>query len=374
VALVTPNIDAPGRHPREVELADYQYGTLDVDAEKQVRLHLDACVVCSELMNAAASALPRMRATGPMTQGPALPEEFRAALETKRVASPDEGQLWRLRGPGEHGEVAALGAIVRREDDHVWVIPVTPDSREATDLWAAQLRVANTELVMAFWTSLATPVGYEVLDVWLGWTDVQPLKELLQAQRRGEGPPTGFELGRQLDEELTAYRADLGIEFMELQEARLVSVVTDDAAADSQGDDRKRLRDVANELAAAGWAPSRLKAVAGSLTSGEAGDVLSGTRQLSDDQLARVSAALGKDLARTPTTVNWRWIRAVGYPTRRHRYERLASIKATDPWKYRGEVASHPGAVAARKSEGSIADWDQLAEQQLTALELDAGV
>lgn len=372
---MTPQTDAPpGRHLREIELADYLYGSLEVAAEKQIRLHLDACAACSERTNSAALVIPDMNAAVAATQGPALPEQFREALETKRVASPDEGQLWRLRGPGEHGEVASLGAIVRREDDHVWVVPVTPDPQEASDLWAAQLRVSNTNLVMAFWTSLASPVGYEVLDVWLGWTDVQPLKELLRAQRRGEEPPSGLELGRPLDEELAAYRADLGVEFMELQEARLVPEANAETDAEAGAGDALAPQDVAKELTQAGWPPSQLKAVAGDLTSGQAGAVLSGTRRLSDDQLARVSAALGKDLAAGPASVDWRWIRAVGYPTRRHRYERLAALKAADPWSYRSNVAAHPAAVAARKSENSILDWDQLAEQQLAALELAAGL
>ncbi|BEP13845.1 hypothetical protein acdb102_21560 [Acidothermaceae bacterium B102] len=358
---MTSQTEASDRHLREIELADYLYGSLNVDAEKQIRLHLDTCAACSELTNSAALALPEMNSAGATTQGPALPEVFRQALESKQFASPDEGQLWRLRGPGEQGEVAVLGAIVRREDDHVWVVPVTPDPQEATDLWAVQLRIANTDLVMAFWSSLSTPVGYEVLDVWLGWTDVQPLKELLAAQRRGEEPPFGFDLGRQLDEELAAYRADLGVEFLQLQEARLVP--------DSGGDQVTSGGDVAEVLTAAGWAPSQLKAVAGDLTSGEAGDVLSGNRQLTDDQLTRVSDALGRSLAAVPTTVDWRWARAVGYPTRRHRYERLAALTDEDSWQFRRGIASQPTAVAARKSEGTIADWDQLAEQQLLALE-----
>jgi hypothetical protein len=358
---VTPQSEPSDRHLREIELAEYLYGSLDVDAEKQIRLHLDTCPACSELTNSAAMALPEMNSAGATTEGPALPEVFRHALENKQYASPDEGQLWRLRGPGEHGEIAALGAIVRREDDHVWVVPVTPDPQEATDLWAAQLRIANTDLVMAFWTSLSTPIGYEVLDVWLGWTDVQPLKDLLAAQRRGEVPPSGLDLGRDLDEELAAYRADLGVEFLQMQEARLVPD-TGDAGVTSGGD-------VAEALTQAGWAPSQLKAVAGGMTSGEAADALSGNRQLTEEQLARVSEALGRDLAAAPASVDWRWARAVGYPTRRHRYERLAVLKSEDPWQFRCEIACHPAAIAARKSEGSIADWDQLAEQQLAALE-----
>lgn len=369
-----PQTEAPYRHLREIDLADYLYGSLDADAEKQVRMHLDACAACSELTNAAALALPELNQPAASTQGPTLPEELRDALAAMRVASPDEGQLWRLRGRGEHGDVAALGAIVRREDDHVWVVPVTPDPQEATDLWTAQLRIASTNLVMAFWTSLATPVGYEVLDVWLGWTDVHPLKELLRAQRRGEEPPSGLDLGRRLDEELAAYRADLGAECIELQGARLVHDAADNDAGDETERDADGPADVVEALSRAGWSPSRLKAVAGGLTSGEAGDVLSGARRLDDDQLARVSAALGTHVAASAATVDWRWVRAVAYPTRRHRYERLAAVAAADPWEYRSALASTPTAVAARKSEGSIADWDQLAEQQLAALERAAGL
>jgi hypothetical protein len=364
---VTTHTNAPGMHLRDIDLADYLYGSLDVDAEKHIRLHLDACAACSERTNRAAVSLPVMGTDGATIQGPALPEVFREALASKRVASPDEGQLWRLRGPGQDGEVAVLGAIVRREDDHVWVVPVTPDAQEATDLWTVQLRVANTDLMLAFWTSLATPVGYEVLDVWLGWTDAQPLKELLRAQRRGEDPPSGFELGRQLDEELAAYRADLGAELLELQVACLVPDIEEDATGQSA-------HDVVTELAQAGWAPSKLKAVTGDLTSGQAGAVMDGRRQLTDDQLARVTEALGKDVQTATPSVDWRWLRAVGYPTRRHRYERLAEHDQADPWTYRCRVAGNPTAVAARKSKGSVADWDQLAEQQLVALERDAGV
>jgi hypothetical protein len=364
---VTPHTDTPGGHLRDIDLADYLYGSLDVDVEKQVRQHLDACAACSERTNGASVSLPEMESEGATYQGPALPELFREAIASRRVASPDEGQLWRLRGPGENGEVAVLGAIVRREDDHVWVVPVTPDAQEATDLWTVQLRVANTDLVLAFWTSLATPVGYEVLDVWLGWTDAHPLKELLGAQRRGEDPPDGFDLGRRLDEELAAYRADLGAELIELQEARLVADTEAVAPGDIAGD-------VVADLAEAGWAPSKLKSVTGDLTSGEAGDVLAGRRKLTGDQLTRVSEALGKDVQTTAAGVEWRWLRAVGYPTRRHRYERLAQHDQIDPWTYRSQVALNPAAVAARKSEGSIADWDQLAEQQLVALERDAGL
>ncbi len=360
---MTPQTDVPDRHLREFELADYLDAALDVDAEKQVRLHLDACAACSELANSAAFAFPEMAPAGTTTQGPALPEIFRHALETSAVASPDEGQLWRLRAPGESGEIAVLGAIVRREEDHVWVVPVTPDAQEATDLWAAQLRIANTDLVMAFWASLATPVGYEVLDVWLGWTDAQPLKDLLRAQRRGEEPPRGMHLGRPLDAELAAYRADLSVEFMQLQEARLVP----DAASNEA-----ESVDVVSELARTGWKPSELKTVVGDLTSGQAGDVLAGTRQLTQDQLGRVSAALGKDLGAAAARVDWRWVVAVGHPSRRHRYERLAALAAADPWEYRSDVAAHPSAVAARNSEGSFADWDQLAEQQLVARERGA--
>lgn len=369
-----PQNEAPYRHLREVELADYLYGSLNADDEKQVRVHLDACTACSEMTNAAALALPELNPAAASTQLPTLPEEFRDALAAMRVASPDEGQLWRLRGRGEHGDVAALGAIVRREDDHVWVVPVTPDPQEATDLWTAQLRIATTNLVMAFWTSLATPVGYEVLDVWLGWTDVQPIKDLLRAQRRGEEPPSGLDLGRRLDEELAAYRADLGAECLELQGARLVPDAAEDDTGDVTERDDDAPADLVEELSRAGWSPSRLKTVAGGLTSGEAGDVLSGARRLDDDQLARVAAALGTDVASSPATIDWRWVRAVAYPTRRHRYERLAAVAATDPWDYRSRLAAKPGAVAARKSEGSIADWDQLAEQQLAALELKAGL
>lgn len=361
-----PHTEASNRHVREVELADYLYGSLDGDAEKQLRLHLDACAACSELTNSAAMTLPDLTGATTTTQVPTLPEVFRPALDARQFASPDEGQLWRLRAPGEHSEVAALGAIVRREEDHVWVVPVTPDTQEATDLWTAQLRVANTDLVMAFWTSLSTPVGYEVLDVWLGWTDVQPLKDLMAAQRRGEEPPTGFALGRPMDEELAAYRADLGIEFMELQEARLIPDVSEQSLPSGEN--------VNEALTSAGWTPSQLKAVAGGLTSGEAGDVLSGNRQLTGDQLARVEEALGKAVVAGATTIDWRWLRAVGYPTRRYRYERLAELADVDPWQFRCNIAAHPEAIAARKSEGSTGDWDQLAEQQLTALERDAGL
>lgn len=363
---VTPHTEASNWHLREVELADYLYGSLEGDAEKQIRLHLDACAACSELTNSAAMSLPERTEATTITHVPTLPEVFRPALDARQFASPDEGQVWRLRGPGEHSEIAALGAIVRREDDHVWVVPVTPDTQEATDLWTAQLRVANTDLVMAFWTSLATPVGYEVLDVWLGWTDVQPLKDLMVAQRRGEEPPAGLDLGRPMDEELAAYRADLGIEFMELQEARLIPDVSEESRPSGE--------DVIAALTSAGWMPSRLKAVAGDLTSGEAGDVLSGIRQLTGDQLARVEQALGTAVVAGATSIDWRWLRAVGYPTRRYRYERLAELAGFDPWQFRCNVASHPQAIAARKSEGSIGDWDKLAEQQLTALELEAGL
>ena len=363
---VIPHTEASNWHLREVELAEYLYGSLDGDAEKQILLHLDACAACSELTKSAAVTLPGMTEATTTTQVPTLPEVFRPALDARQFASPDEGQLWRLRAPGEHGEVATLGAIVRREDDHVWVVPVTPDTQEATDLWTAQLRVANTDLVMAFWTSLSTPVGYEVLDVWLGWTDVQPLKDLMMAQRRGEEPPTGFALGRPMDEELAAYRADLGIEFMELQEARLIP--------DVSGESHPSGEDVTAALKSAGWTPSRLKAVASGLTSGEAGDVLSGTRQLTGEQFAHVEEALGKAVVAGAASIDWRWLRAVGYPTRRHRYERLAELEGVDPWQFRCNIASHPAAIAARKSEGGIGDWDQLAEQQLRALELNAGL
>lgn len=375
---MTPQTDMSGTHYGEFELAEYHYGSLDTGAEKQVRLHLDACAACSELVNSAALTLPAppsgMTATDATRRGPALPELFRQALETNAVASPDEGQLWRLRGPGDAGEIAVLGAIVRREEDHVLVVPVTPDAQEATDLWAAQLRIANTDLVMAFWTSLATPVCYEVLDVWLGWTDVQPLKNLLMAQRLGEEPPRDLPLGRQLDAELAAYRADLGAEFLQLQEARLVPDTDDFADTGDQAEPSVAAGDVITELAKAGWAPSKLKAVAGDLTAGQAGDVLARTRQLTGEQIARVSAELATDLAPAPASVEWRWVVAVGYPTRRHRYERLASLAATDPWTYRADVAADPSAVAARKSGGTSLDWDLLAEQQLAAREHAAGL
>lgn len=375
---MTPQTDASGTHYGEFALAEYHYGSLDAAAEKQIRLHLDLCAACSELVNSAALTLPvnpaTMSAPDAMLRGPALPEVFRQALETRAVASPDEGQLWRLRAPGETGEIAVLGAIVRREEDHVLVVPVTPDAQEATDLWAAQLRIANTDLVMAFWTSLATPVGYEVLDVWLGWTDVKPLKDLILAQRRGEDPPRDVPLGRQLDAELAAYRADLGAEFLQLQEARLVPDTVDSADAGGGTEPSAAAGDVIAELTRAGWAPSRVKAVAGDLTSGQAADVLARRRRLTDEQVARVSAELGEDLVSAPVSVEWRWIVAVGYPTRRHRYERLAAIAAQDPWAYRADVAADPRAVAARKSKGTSVDWGLLAEQQLMAREHDAGL
>ena len=368
-----PQADASSAHFGEFELAEYHYGSLDVAAEKQVRLHLDVCAACSELVNSAALTLPvnpaSMTEPDSVLQGPALPEQLRQALEARAVASPNEGQLWRLRGPGEAREVAVLGAIVRREEDHVLVVPVTPDAQEATDLWAAQLPIANTDLVMAFWTSLATPVGYEVLDVWLGWTDVKPLKDLIAAQRRGEEPPRDVPLGRQLDAELAAYRADIGAEFLQLQEARLVPDTIESSDPAGESTPLAAVGDIVTVLNKAGWAPSKLKAVAGDLTSGQAGDVLAGRLNLTDVQLARVSAELGEDLSPAPVSVEWRWVVAVGYPTRRHRYERLASLAEQNPWTFRAGLAANPHAVAARKSQGTSADWDSLAEQQLVAME-----
>lgn len=374
---MTPQADASSAHYGEFDLAEYHYGSLDAIAEKQVRGHLDVCAACSELVNSAALSLPVNPAVTNMPEatrlGPELPEVFRQALETRRVASPAEGQLWRLRAPGDSREIAVIAAIVRLEEDHVLVVPVTPDAQETTDLWAAQLRIATTDLVMAFWTSLATPVGYEVMDVWLGWTDVQPLKDLISAQRRGDEPPRDVPLGRPLDAELAAYRADLGAEFLQLQGARLVQDTESVVAADSAGP-LAVSRDVVTELAEAGWTPSKLKAVSGDLTSRQAGDVLAGRRQMTDVQIARVSAELGQELFSARVTVEWRWVVAVGYPTRRHRYEDLAYRAEKNPWTFRADVAASPGAVAARKSGGTSGDWDMLAEQQLAAMERAAGL
>jgi hypothetical protein len=362
---VSRQTDPSGRHLREYQLADFLDGALDSDAEKDLRLHLDACAVCQQrLASASEHQQPAESTPEGLGEDRRLPEVFLQALEARQVASPAPGQLWRLRAPGEEGDLAVLAAIVRVEEDHVVVVPVTPDPQEATDLWAVQLPIADTGLVMAFWTSLATPVGFEVLDVWLGWTDATPLTELLRAQRRGEEPPRGLQLGRPLDVELAAYRADLGVELMDLQEARLVPDTPEDAQAED---------DLVDALVQQSWTPSRLKAAAGDLTSREAADVLGRRRQLTDAQAQQLTAALGGAYARPVARPEWGWIAAVASPMRRHRYERLAGAAGADPWTYRCDVAAEPASVAARGSTDSAADWDALAEQQLLARERAAG-
>ena len=116
-----------------------------------------------------------------------------------------------------------MGGQGRWGGEAVWGGSGKTDAKGATAVWARQLPSSDTDLGRGCWTSLATPVGYEVLDVWLGWTNVEPLKERLGAQRRGEQPPRGLQLGRQLDGDLASYRAVLGAESMTLQAPLLVT-------------------------------------------------------------------------------------------------------------------------------------------------------
>jgi hypothetical protein len=353
-------------HLREYELADYLEGALDPDAEKQVRIHLDGCDLCSGLLAGAGPELLRVSVPAGSVQEPTLPQALRDALARHTVASPAVGQLWKLRAPADHGEIAALAAIARLGDDHVLVVPVTPDTQEATDLWTVQLPLADSGLDMAFWTSVSTPVGYEVLDVLLGWTDATPLTDLLRAQRRGEAPPRGLRLGRQLDIELAAYRADLHNEFAQLQDALLIPDSPERADADI---------DVVDALKEADWSPSRLKAVAGGgLRAGEAAAVLERRHRLTPEQLECVGGELGQTVSAGATEIEWGWVTAVASPMRRHRFEMVASSQHEDPWTFRGNEAAQPHLMAARKSDGTWQDWDQLVEDRLRALEIAAGL
>jgi hypothetical protein len=382
VALET---DPHVSHLRETELADYIDGVLADDRAKDVRLHLETCTLCSELHAGAATDVPsgatrRTNAAAlSSVTGPALPQVLREALDAGLAGSVGAGQLWRLRGPAyDGGEVTALAAIARVDENSVLVVPVTPDPQEATDLWTVQLPVSDTKLEMACWTSVATPVGFEVLDVLVGWTTVAPITDLLRAQRNGQAPPDGLRLGRQIDEELAAYRADLHVEFAQLQDARLVpddsGADDDDAGGTGTGGVDTPRTDVVEAMLAAEWTPARLKATTGDLTAGEARAVLDRRQQLTAEQLDRVGDALGLAVSGAHPVVDWRWVRVVADPVRRQRFEAVATARSEEPWTLRSVEAASPHLQAARKNEGSWHDIVQLVENRLHDLEVAASL
>lgn len=363
--MTSPNNGLIGPHPAEHELADYLDGALSDTQTRDVRAHLDSCVACRSLLASAGDPLP---ASAP-TRGPsaALPEQLRVALESHATAPPQVGQLWRLRADTEllDREVAELGVIVRVGDD-ILIAPATSDGPESSDLWAAQLAVDGTNLTVAVWMALQTPVGWEVLDTYLGTVDADAVNELHLAFRRGQEPPRHLSLGRPIDDELRAYRELLSARFVALSECRLLDEVDDLA-----DDEDTAASPVEKALKDAGWGVRDLSEAIG-VTARDARLIFGGQRALTTEETARLSSALGVDVRGADVRPDIRWVRGVATPLRRSRFDRLADKQERNPWQVRADVAAH--AVAARGNTGADEDWDALVEQHLRRLESEAGL
>lgn len=358
-------------HPEAIELADFVDGVADEVTTARVVAHLNTCAVCGAIVDGARQVRvegddPDLGAFAQRVAGELLPEQWRQALAERMVADPAAGQVWRLRTPdpfGDEPELTALVVVVTGGDD-LLVAPVTTDPQESTDLWTAQLAVTGTDLTVAVWVSLAQPVGYEALDVYLGDVDASAVLALHRALRRGQRPPAGLVLGGPVTSELREYREQLRAHLTLLGELRLTDLLAEtlDEATDV---------DVVDAIKAAGWGLRQLGEVA-NLLPGDARAVMNRGLALTETQRAAIEAALGVSTRVVVALPAPGLVRAVATPWRRHRFEKVAEVCQSDRWLFRAEQVAQP--VAARNNAGEAADWDALVEQRLMRLEVEAGL
>ena len=348
-------------HLYEHELADYQDGLLNEGDVARITEHLSICPACRVILDQFADHPgPEVPTASSWTQTAILAPTIRAAFQEHRVAAPEAGQVWRLRGTqsGSGEELLEL-AVILRAGDELLVAPVTTDSREATDLWTLQTTLDGTPV--SAWVSLQCPMGYEVLDVLLGQLDVEALLDVHRAFRRGEQPPRGWPLGRHLDDELRLHREDIRAAFIPLSEIRIDSAAVEEL--DGAGDETPSL---ASQLKKGGWDVVSLAQATG-ITAKQARGALSGTAGLSSEQ--QLAAGIVPGAAQAWPQLDPGWVAAVARPELRPRYEREARRRHEDPWSFREQCLREP--IAARGNRGETAHWFELAEQQLQRLEAE---
>lgn len=358
-------------HPQATELADFVDGVADEATAARVAAHLRSCTFCAAIVEQARQVQvegdePDLGAFKQRVAGELLPQQWRRALVEQAVADPAAGQVWRLRTPdpfGDGPELTSVAVVVTAGDD-LLVAPVTTDPQESTDPWTAQLVVADTNLLLAVWVSLAQPVGYEALDVYLGDVDASAVQVLHRALRRGQQPPAGLVLGGPVTPELREYREQLRSHLTLLGELRLTDLLAEtlDEVTDV---------DVVDAIKAAGWGLRQLGEVA-DLLPGDARAVMHRGLALTETQRAAIEAALGVATRVVVALPAPGLVRAVATPWRRHRFEKVAEVRQSDLWLFRAEQVAQP--VAARNNAGEAADWDALVEQRLMRLEVEAGL
>lgn len=348
-------------HPYEYELADYKDGLLNEGDAARIMEHLRICPACHVILDQFADYPgPDVPATSSWAETAALAPTIRAALQEHRVAAPEAGQVWRLRGTqvGSGEELLEL-AVILRAGDELLVAPVTTDSREATDLWTLAMSLDGTPV--SAWVSLQCPMGYEVLDVLLGKLDVEALLDVHRAFRRGEEPPRGWPLGRHLDDELRVHREGIRAAFIPLSEIRI-----DGAAVEGLEGAGNESPSLASQLMGGGWDVVSLAQATG-ITAKQARGVLSGTAGLTSEQ--QLAAGIVPGAAQARPQLDPGWVAAVARPELRPRYEREARRRHEDPWSFREQCLREP--IAARGNRGDAAHWYELAEQQLQRLEAE---
>jgi len=359
-------------HPEAIELADFVDGVADDVTAARVGKHLRTCAICAAIVEEArlvpvADDEPDLAAVAQRMSGELLPEKWRRGLVEQNIADPQAGQVWRLRTPdpfGDGPEVTGIAVVVTVGDD-LLVAPVTADPQESTDPWTVHLPLDGAHFAVAVWVSLAQPVGFEALDVYLGDVEQAAVLAVHRALRRGQQPPAGLVLGGPVTPELREYRERLRSHLTLLGELRLTDHL-------SEANDEATSVDVVDAIRAAGWDLRRLGRETG-LHAADARAVMNRSLALTESQQAAVNSALGMSASASVVPLPApAFVRAVATPWRRHRFEKVAQVRQSDLWLFRAGQVAQP--MAARNNAGEAADWDALVEQRLRRLEIEAGL